>query len=1820
MHHIVFDGWSFDIFFRELAALYTASSTDKPAALSALPVQYSDFARWQRMWLQGAVLEAQLTYWKQQLSGNLPALALPTDRPRPPLQSFRGAWQSLTLSQELTEALKVLSRQEGVTLFMTLLAGFKALLHRYTGQADLLIGTPIAGRTRVKAEALIGFFVNTLVLRTNMGGNPRFRELLGKVREVALEAYDHQDLPFEKLVDELLLERSPSHTPLVQVMFALQNTPRSSLQLPGLTLKQMHVESGTAKFDLTLSMQDSEHGLHGTLEYATDLFDHVTISRMLGHFQALLEGIALHPEHRLADLPLLTPAEQQQILTEWHDTAADSPQDTSLHGLFETWAERTPDAVAVIYNEQQLTYSALNQWANQLAYSLLALGVGPEVCVGLCMERSLELVVGLLGILKAGGAYVSLDPTYPKERLAFILADTPVSVLVTQQKIAADLPKHTLRLVCLDTHQDSIAQQPKENPVSGVTPENLAYVMYTSGSTGTPKGVMIEQRQVLAFLCGFEQVAPGGEGCIGTAVCPLAFDVSVWECFSMLCSGGTLHIIAPDILADPQQFVRYLVDHRVTSTYIPPALLSEVASHLEQQHSQTALNRILVGTEPIKQDLLQRFRNLSAHMRIVNGYGPTETTICATLFPFGAATEPDRRTPIGTGIYGYEVYLVDANMQLVPIGIPGELLIGGVGLARGYFNRPRLNAEKFVPHAFCNRPGARLYKTGDLARCLPDGNLEFLGRLDRQIKIRGFRVEPGEVEAVLAGLPVVRESVVVAREDQHGAKRLVAYVAPNPDSESALPRMDAQEAEHIANWQALFDNIYSQISTHQDLLCNTTGWNSSYTGLPIPAEEMDEWLHHTVARLLSLQPNRVLEVGCGTGLLLSRVAPHCSKYCGTDFSSEALRHLQHVKSSIKALEHVTLTHRHADDFEGIEAAGFDTVILNSVVQYFPNLDYLLRVLEGAVNTVQSRGFIFVGDVRSLPLLPAYHASVQYYQAHSAWSRLYLQQRIQQSIAQEKELAIDPAFFLALQQHFPQISHVQLQPKRGRYHNELTRFRYDVILHVGTEGLRIVEPQWLTWRKEAHTVANIYRLLTETKREVIGLRDVPNARLQTEDRIVQWLASADESETVGHLRGALTELQQDSIDPEELWHLGFQLPYDIDISWSADRKDGCYDVVFRRRPTPGVEESTTIIVSFFAASGRTKPLSAYANNPLPERFTRRLIPYLRRVLKEKLPDYMVPSTFVVLEALPTTPNGKTDYQALPTLDMVKSQSTGTFMAPQTPAERILAGIWTEVLGLERVGIHDNFFALGGDSILSIQIIARANQAGLRLTPKQLFQQQTIAELATVACITPSIQAEQGLVTGPVPLTPIQHWLFEQAIPDLHHWNQVMLLEARQTLDFAAMEEAVQHLLVHHDMLRARFKREADGWRQDIVPPEASSLCLRVDLSALSAEQQEMDLAQTSLELQASLNLERGPLVRVALFERGGSKSAYLLIVIHRLIVDSVSWQLLLEDLQTTYQQLSARQRLHLPSKTTSFRHWAERLHVYAQSTELRQDVAYWLTASHAHVARLPVDSLEGTNSEALARTVSVSLSTLETDALLQDVSKTYKVQMNNILLTALVQAFARWTGEYALLLDLQGCGREEGMAGADLSRTVGWFTTIFPVLLQLEHAATLATALKSVKEQLHCIPKRTIGYGVLRYLSQDMGTAEQLRTLPQAEVYFNYRGWVDQAVADAMLFRSVRQTRGPSLNPRRGCRYLLAVDAYLTGSQLHCDWTYSQHIYQHATIEKLARDFIETLRTLIVHCQSSEAGGYTPSDFPQMRLSQRELDELITALDGAAERD
>ncbi|MGH7798832.1 MAG: amino acid adenylation domain-containing protein [Candidatus Binatia bacterium] len=769
-HHIASDGWSSAILWHELATLYRAFSRGEPDPLPELPIQYSDYAVWQRHWLQGDILERQLSYWKTQLSG-LDILKLPTDRARPAVQTYRGSRQSIELSKELTEKLKALSRKEKATLFMTLLAAFQTLLYRYSGQEDVAMGSPIAGRTRFETERLIGFFINTLVLRSDLSGDPTFRELLGRVRKSALDAYEHQDIPFEKLVEELHLERDLSRSPLVQVIFALQNVPRQVRELPGLTARPVDIANESARFDLTLYTWEESEELRARLQYNTDLFDHDSMSRMLNHFTVLLQGIVANPDRRISDLPILIEAERHQLLVDWNDTQRGYPRDKCLHELFEEQVERSPDAVAVVFEDQRLTYRDLNARANRLARDLIKLGVGPETLVGIYVERSLDMIVGLLGILKAGGAYVPLDPAYPKERVAFMLQDAQVRILLTQLQLVSELPpEHGAQLLCIDTAQ--VAEQTDTNLEHTTTSGNLAYVIYTSGSTGKPKGVQISHGAMVNFLTAMQREPGIAADDTLLAVTTLCFDIAGLELYLPLTVGARVVLISREVAADGGRLAEKLADSRATFMQATPAtwqMLVEAGWHGEGRL------KILCGGETLTTELATQL--LARSSSLWNMYGPTETTVWSSIC---RVETPHAQIPIGRPIANTEMYVLDRHQQPLPIGVPGELYIGGSGLARGYLNHPELTDEKFVPDPFRPHTHKRLYKTGDLARWLSDGTIEILGRLDNQVKIRGFRIELGEIEAVLGQHPSVGEAVVVAREVAPAEHRLVGYIVSKP--------------------------------------------------------------------------------------------------------------------------------------------------------------------------------------------------------------------------------------------------------------------------------------------------------------------------------------------------------------------------------------------------------------------------------------------------------------------------------------------------------------------------------------------------------------------------------------------------------------------------------------------------------------------------------------------------------------------------------------------------------------------------------------------------------------------------------------------------------------------------------------------------------------------------------------------------------------------------------------------------------------------------------------------------------------------------------
>lgn len=1402
MHHIISDGWSVSVLAKELAAVYGALAAGRPVTLPALPIQCADFAIWQRHWLQGDRLNNLLAYWQKQLAGAPVALDLPADRPRPPEQTFKGARLPFQLDDTINQALKRLSRAEGVTLFMVLFAAFTILLSRLSGQKDLVVGTPITNRSQPETLGLVGVFVNTLPLRIDLSGDLTYRQLLQRVRQVALDGYAHEAMPFARLVDMLKLERSLSHSPLFQVSFGLQDNPLKAIEMPGLTVELLEVRSllqegslpplntGMAMFSLTFHLSEIAQGVGGWIEYNSDLFEQATVLRLAEQYQALLAGVVANPDQRLSLLPLLTAEARQQLIVDWNATDRPLAPAVCLPTLFENEARRRPHRIALKQVARsgraavELSYQALNERANQLAHYLRQQGVGPETLVGVCAERSAAMVVAILGVLKAGGAYVPLAADYPRERLAYMVADSNISILLTQTELLDRLPQGE-QVICLDRDWPTISDFPTGNPLCPAVSDNAAYVIYTSGSTGAPKGVLVSHRNICNLVLAQIESFALAPDCRCLQFAAFSFDAAVSEIFTTLLSGATLVLAPAEALLPGDEFVALLQREAITTITLPPSALL-----LLDGGQLPALKTVVSAGEACRWEVAERW---ASGRRLLNFYGPTEATVGCCYERVDGRRDEAVTVPIGRPIDNMRLYVLDADDQLVPPGVAGELVVGGVGVARGYLNRPGLTAEKFVPDPFSGEAGSRLYRTGDRVRYRHDGRLEFLGRSDQQVKLRGFRIELGEIEAVLGRHPDVGEAAVILRQESDGRKQMAAYFIP----------------------------------------------------------------------------------------------------AGT-----------------------------------------------------------------AVPTLQ------------------------------------------------------------------------------------------------------------------------------------GVREFISARL---------------------------------------------------------------------------------------------------------------------------PDYMMPAVFTPLDAWPLTPNGKVDRQALAVLAEPRMQPEQRFVAPGDEIEEMLAAIWAALLRLEKVGVHDNFFELGGDSILSIQMVAAARERGIYLNPRQIFQQQTIAELAAVAGTAPALEAEQGLVRGPVPLTPIQRWFFEQIRVEPHHWNQAVLLKTPERLELNRLAEAVAALVAHHDGLRLRFTRAGDGWQQAHAEPDDRELVDYRDLAGLPAHERKLALAAHAGRLQSSFDLTTGPLLKVAYFDFGTGVPGRLLFVAHHLVVDGVSWRILLADFQTVYGQLQRGTAVSLPTKTTAFKKWAIRLNEYARSAAVLANARYWLDQRYETAVTLPVDMSDGANANTEASRCSIEkqLDSETTRILLQDISPVYNTQINDVLLTALVQSCAEWTGRSSLLVDLEGHGREPIADELDLSRTVGWFTTLYPVHLQLEPEAAPGEALKAIKEQLRAVPAGGLSYGLLRYLSPDKALADRLADLPQAQVGFNYLGQI--ATADG--FALALEPAGRLHSPHAPRRHLVEVDSQVVDGQLQLTWHYSERVHRAETIEQLAERFLARLCALIAHCQAPEAGGYTPSDFPEAALDQQGLDNVLAELDG-----
>jgi amino acid adenylation domain-containing protein/thioester reductase-like protein len=1326
VHHIVFDGWSLSVLLSELSELYSAYATGVESTLSQLPVQYADYAVWQRRWMDGDILQSQLKYWRKQLADSPPQLELPTDRQRPAVESFRGAILRLEFPPGLAESLEELGRREGATLFMVLLAGYQILLARYSGQRDIVVGSPIAGRRHHEIQGIIGFFVNALVLRTDLSGTLTFRDLLKRVRETTLEAYSHQDLPFEVLVKELRPERNLSRQPLFQVWLALQNVPEAPLSLPGLAATRVSGASVTTHFDLALYVHRVANGMWGMLEYATDIFDHETIERLSMHLIVLLKGITEDPDCAIDRLPLLGDIEKEVLLRRPVSDQDSYAGKGLIHQLFEAKAQRVPDAVAVVYEQKTLSYAELNRRANQLAGFLKSKGVAPDRLVGLSMEGGLEMVIGILGILKAGGAYLPVDPNYPIDRVAYMLADAKPGVLLTQHRLRSRLPEAPAEVIELDREWSEVAKENVRNQdaeTMGLQPANLAYVIYTSGSTGKPKGVMVEHRNVTRLFAATEKWFGFDGHDVWTLFHSVAFDFSVWELWGALFYGGRV-VVVPYITArSPQEFYRLVCAEGVTVLNQTPSAFARL---IDEQAGDTApihsLRAVIFGGEALEPHILRPWVKRNPGMpRIVNMYGITETTVHVTYHPLSSeAIRSERSSVVGVPIPDLRVYLLDEHRQWVPIGVAGEIYVGGAGVARGYLGRPALTSERFVANPFSAEEGRRLYKAGDLGRWRSEGTIEYLGRNDRQVKIRGFRIELGEIEAALAEHPAVKQSVVLVHEDATGDKRLAAYVVG--DRKAARDAEVAQSAKVlrgtlVSEWEAIYDNTYG--GEDQPSSPTFVGWTSSYTGQPIPESEMQEWLSCTVERIKSLDPKRVLEIGCGVGLILQQVAPQCASYVGTDLSASAISRLRRWVTGRKELEGVQLRHCSAADLHDVPSASFDTVVLNSVVQYFPDIDYLIGVIRESVRLVRAGGKIFIGDVRNYESLSTFHTSVQLARAAASVTIGRLRSRIARAILQDKELVINPGFFKILPGYVPGVHSVEVLLKRGKADNELTHYRYDVVIHVGPDAAEEIAWERCPWATLQGGIAALEVGLRERRWNTLLLCEIPNSRLVPDALTQQLVEKSDARLDIGTLRRQLAMENVDAVNPETLSAVANACGYDIKLvpiglnhfdAWIVD--SARVTTRIGDIPTPSMD----------------RPWSAYANDPLENGFRQQLVLRLREYLMGRLPEYMVPSVWTVTKDLPLTPNGKLDRNALPKPEL-GGRASAEYHAPRGHVEEKVVEIWENLLQIDQIGRQDSFFELGGHSLLAIKVLHRINEAfGTAIRVIDLYRTPTVRELA------------------------------------------------------------------------------------------------------------------------------------------------------------------------------------------------------------------------------------------------------------------------------------------------------------------------------------------------------------------------------------------------------------------------------------------------------------------------------------------------------------
>lgn len=1265
--------------------------------------------------------ESQCSFWADYLSGFATAAPIISEIPcELPCEEGRKLRRS-SISEAFVKQLSRLAKDSQVSETAIWESIWCVLLSRYISSETVAIGVSNAGHCERLQRSWVPLRVPIEVNDSVIDLAQRI-ENLRSVINLASAKYSPPPMP-----------SSDWNLSLFESAFRLQ---RDSVVTDS--------TSETVTPSIVVSVLIDEGGCQLQIDFDGTRYSKPSIDRMLTHMSTLVCGIVKEPSQLIRELPLLSAAERGKVIDEWNATESGFPDSACLHDLFEHNVACNPHSVAVLWGDERVTYDELDQRANQLAHLLKRQGIQHESRVGLCADRSVDMVVGMLGILKAGAAFVPIDPSYPADRLAFMIADSDVDVLLSQQALRGLLPETRAQVICLDD-QAIFENQSTTKVECEVSASSLAYLIYTSGSTGIPKGIALQHQGVVNNLVDLNSSFGIGPSDRTLAISSLSFDMCVYEVLGTLAAGGGIVMPDPALAKEPAHWAGLIARHEVTVWNSAPQLLEMLinyVTHRSELHPRR-LKVAILGGDWAPVSLPERLREISPEVKLVVLGGATEASIHSIVFPVNEVNPAWRSIPYGRPMANQKAFILDPNLQPVPIGVPGELHIGGVGLARGYFDREELTRERFIANPFSQSSAERMYKTGDLARWMPDGNIELLGRMDHQVKIRGHRIELGEIEAALRSQPEVEDAVVMARDDEAGTKRLVSYIVPSESVKATV------SSDDVDRWRVVYNETYSGSSESTEPSRDFVGWISSFTGEPFSNHEMDEVVDTTVRRILALEPKRVYEIGCGTGLIMFGVAPECSFYEGADLSSVVLKTLSgRVEQAGLDASRVRLVERVADDLHGVERNAFDTIIINSVSQHFPDIDYLIRVVRGAVSILRTDGRIFLGDLRCLPLLKTFHTSIELTQADGSQAVGEVRKRVERRIRHEKELWIDPQLFEFLLDEVPEIKRVSIQLRRGSHHNEMNQFHYDVTLNLADDRDGEIGTE-LDWNEHGLTLELLRQRLEMEKPGTVRLKEVPNARLRSFIEAQRRLEDAAETQTIDDLSRDEIDPAKQAVDPEDLWQLENDGKYHVDVRWPRSGKIDCFDVLISCtqdcQRTDGsalledsdVDSRNVAVAPVPPADGcehvtrtsEARPLSDFGNVAKAKDEQEHVTPLLRATLERRLPGYMVPSVFVYLSRLPLTPNGKVDRKSLPVPDNERQGVKVDLVRPTTSLETFLVGLWAESLALTEVGVDDNFFDLGGHSLTATRIISHVNEViPLRVSLRSLFENPSVGDFA------------------------------------------------------------------------------------------------------------------------------------------------------------------------------------------------------------------------------------------------------------------------------------------------------------------------------------------------------------------------------------------------------------------------------------------------------------------------------------------------------------